>query len=91
MSIDREMPKYRSHKLVWALKVAKIEPDRSAPHGAAGSCIITPAEEGYAPFRVDAEYCLKHNPQIGGYYIIYPDGYKSWSPAPAFEDGYTKE
>ena len=25
----------------------------------------------------------------GGYYVRYPDGYESWSPAEAFEDGYT--
>ena len=34
----------------------------------------------------------KHDPQIGGYYVVYPgDGYKSWSPAQAFEEGYTRE
>ena len=25
----------------------------------------------------------------GGYYVRYPDGYESWSPAEAFEEGYT--
>jgi hypothetical protein len=84
------MPCYRSHKLVYALKIKSIEPDGSAPEGAGGSCIITPEESGYAPFRVDEEYCRKHNPQPGGYYVVYTDGYKSWSPAKAFEEGYTK-
>lgn len=28
---------------------------------------------------------------VGGYYVEYDDGYMSWSPARAFEDGYTKE
>lgn len=28
---------------------------------------------------------------IGGYYVRYDDGYQSWSPAAAFEDGYTRE
>lgn len=27
---------------------------------------------------------------IGGYYVLYADGYESWSPAKAFEDGYTR-
>lgn len=85
-----EMPRYRSHKIVWALKIAKIEPDESAPKGADGSCIITPAEPGYEPFQVDEAYCLKHEPKAGGYYVVYADGYKSWSPAEAFEDGYTR-
>lgn len=32
----------------------------------------------------------KHNPQIGWYYVVYEDGYVSFSPAGAFEGGYTK-
>jgi hypothetical protein len=32
----------------------------------------------------------KHNPQVGGYYVMYKDGYQSWSPASEFEDGYTR-
>ena len=27
--------------------------------------------------------------EAGGYYVRYPDGYESWSPAEAFEEGYT--
>ena len=26
---------------------------------------------------------------VGGYYVVYEDGYKSFSPAGAFESGYT--
>lgn len=51
--------------------------------------IIVPVEQGYAPFFVDEEYVRKHNPVAGGYYVVYEDGYKSWSPADAFEKGYT--
>ena len=28
-------------------------------------------------------------PEVGGYYVVYEDGYKSFSPAGAFESGYT--
>lgn len=84
-----EMPRYKSHKHVWALKIADIllhdltlDDDRSAT--------IQPADKGYGPFRVDAEYMLKHKPQVGGYYVQYADGYKSFSPAKAFEEGYTR-
>jgi hypothetical protein len=31
----------------------------------------------------------KHRPQVGGYYVLYEDGYHSFSPAPAFESGYS--
>jgi len=32
----------------------------------------------------------KHKPEVGGYYVVYADGYKSFSPAQAFEEGYTR-
>ena len=34
-------------------------------------------------------YMHKHKPEVGGYYVVYEDGYKSFSPAGAFESGYT--
>ena len=91
---EKEMPRYKSHKEVWALKIAKIEPacgDRPATiqDNWDGGAIVTPVEEGYAPFRVDCEYVRKHDPKSGGYHVVYQDGYTSWSPAEAFEGGYT--
>ena len=95
---QREMPRYSCHKTVHALKIAailiftaiitgtEIKTGQEARDGA----IITPSEEGYAPFRVDEVYMRKHNPQVGGYYVVYKGGYKSFSPAEAFEGGYTR-
>jgi hypothetical protein len=37
---------------------------------------------------VAEDFFAKHNPQVGGYLVIYADGYMSFSPAKAFEDGY---
>lgn len=82
---ERQLPRYRSHKLVRALKIGTIAFDGK------GGASITPADDGYAPFTVDAAYINKHTPQAGGYYVVYDDGYKSFSPAKAFEDGYTAE
>lgn len=50
---------------------------------------IIPAEPGYAPFAVSAEFVSKHKPEAGGYWVLYEDGYQSFSPTAAFEDGYT--
>lgn len=91
----QELPKYRSHKTVLALKIASIEFDSDKAHvenrETDGGATITPADYGYAPFKVDEAYVRKHSPKAGGYYVVYPgDGYKSWSPAEAFEDGYTR-
>lgn len=98
-SNERPLPRYRCHKVVWALKIKAIEihmPTSSKlqeildrGEGGPPGATITPVEEGYAPFEVSIEYMRKHEPQVGGYYIIYRDGYKSWSPAKEFEDGYT--
>lgn len=38
---------------------------------------------------VNDSYMLKHGPFIGGYYVKYSNGHESFSPAEAFEDGYT--
>lgn len=79
-----QMPRYKCHKIVWALKIKQVvtNPD--------GSWAIIPEDEGYAQFDITNEYYDKHKPQIGGYYVEYEDGYKSFSPAKAFESGYTK-
>ena len=53
-----------------------------------GSSIRTRITPGL--FKVDFEYMHKHKPQVGGYYVVYKDGYKSFSPAEAFETGYEK-
>lgn len=95
MNNSVEMPRYKCHKTVWALKIKHIEYDyekaSSENRETDGSAMITPEEDGFAPFRVKSQYLNKHAPQVGGYYILYKDGYKSFSPADVFEDGYTRE
>lgn len=90
-----EMPRYRSHKIVHALKIVAIESDlvradREHRETEGGAWITPEQPERYAEFHVDAEYVKKHDPREGGYYVVYDDGYKSWSPAEAFESGYTR-
>lgn len=83
MQTNFDLPLYRCHKQVRALKIGAIE--HIDPSGA----IITPENSRYARFHVDAEYVGKHKPEVGGYYVVYEDGYKSYSPAAAFESGYS--
>jgi hypothetical protein len=87
MNVSVQMPKYRSHKEVWALKIAAFEKLEN------GGLRITPAEHGYAPFEVEAKFVPLHDPgrpQVGWYFVQYENGYKSFSPADAFENGYTR-
>ena len=90
-SVGTEMPRYKCHKEVWALKIEKVTLDAEGEDRESdGSATITPIEYPYMPFYVSAEYVRKHRPQPGGYYVVYKDGYESFSPAEAFEDGYTR-
>ena len=89
-----ELPRYRSHKEVWGLKIASIEFDsykaRQEGRETDGSAMLLPEDPGYGPISVDGAYVRKHEPKPGGYYVIYQDGYKSFSPAEAFEQGYSR-
>lgn len=88
-----EMPRYKCHKEVWALKIKEI---RQAPAdqercNQGGDYYLVPEDPQYAPIMVGHDnYVLKHAPHAGGYYVVYADGYKSFSPARAFEGGYTR-
>lgn len=86
-----EMPRYKSHKQVWALKIAELRKDTFGNDEWDGVLTIVPEDTRYAPIRLEPEFVDKHKPQVGGYFVVYKDGYKSFSPADAFEDGYTIE
>jgi hypothetical protein len=77
-----QMPKYVSHKTVHALKIKEVFVEED------GSATLTP-EHTYEPIPVAADWYNKHRPSAGGYYVVYKDGYASFSPAEAFEEGYT--
>ncbi|SAK98417.1 hypothetical protein AWB80_07515 [Caballeronia pedi] len=85
-----EMPRYKCHKQVWALKIMKVEYDRPPLEGEPrGNATLTPEEKGYGPIFVGEKWAMKNRPQVGGYYVVYGDGYSSYSPADAFEKGYS--
>lgn len=82
-----EMPLYNCHKQVRALKIEEICPPLTEGLQGARLAIV---DAGFAPVTVSDEYMKKHSPQAGGYYVVYEDGYQSYSPAKAFEEGYTR-
>jgi hypothetical protein len=77
-----EMPRYVSHKRVWALEIAMA--DRVI-------CKVAFVEPGYAAITLPADMWVRYQPVRGDFYVVYADGYKSFSPRKAFLEGYTRE
>lgn len=78
-----QLPRYRSHKIVRAARIAHVAED---------GALILDREDGTDQFvRVmGPEWIQRHLPKAGGFLVEYADGYTSYSPGPAFEDGYTR-
>ena len=88
--LKSDLPCYLSHKRVWAIKIKTVVYATLQGTDITGTAEITPEDSKFPPFRVNADYVKKHQPKAGGYFVLYEDGYASWSPAQAFESGYTR-
>lgn len=88
--VQAEMPKYKCHKEVHALKIARLVDPTKPGNESDGSRVIYPEDAGFSAFVVKHDYVRKHNPHAGGYFVVYEDGYQSFSPAKPFEDGYAR-
>ena len=76
-----QLPEYQCHKKVRAFKISSIEDH--------GDVFVLNGETSLQACVVFKSFIDKHNPEVGGYYVRYRDGYESFSPADAFEDGYS--
>lgn len=74
---------FQCHKIVQA---AKIEAMSAFP----GDGPTTLHLENNKDINVSPAWMQKHSPVTGGYFVLYNDGYTSFSPADAFEDGYSR-
>lgn len=83
-----ELPRYKCYKEVQALKIKSVDILVSTNEAAPGGLLLLEGSE-YPAISVDAAYLRKHQPVAGGYWVRYQDGYESFSPADAFEGGYT--
>lgn len=81
-----ELPEYVCHKRVRAAKIVAVEYD-FGDDGGLRSATLRFADGSK---DVEKEWILKHAPRAGGYFVEYEDGYQSFSPAKAFELGYTR-
>ena len=78
----RQYPQYQSHKTVGVLKIWAVQ--YSSPPQ------LLPCDQDYPPIEVSQEWLKRHQPQAGGYFVVYENGYASYTPAIAFENGYTR-
>lgn len=83
-----ELPLYRCHKTVQAALICSTLP---APDKRV-RLLVSTGEDGITDDEVvvSLSWFEKHDPQPGGYFVRYADGYESYSPPEAFEGGYTK-
>lgn len=79
-----ELPRYKCHKGVRAAKVTAFR----GPTGDDGTLLVLGEIGGYK--GVSSEWMERFEPELGGYLVFYDDGYMSFSPAKAFEEGYTR-
>jgi hypothetical protein len=70
-----EWPKYESHKIDAAGEVISVE-------------VVLP--DGNKEWFQATVPAMTAKANIGDWAMLYPDGFKSVSPAKAFEEGYTK-
>lgn len=81
--VPETLDQYRSVKIVHAAKIAAIE------RGARDNFGLTLTLKSGAEIvrTVGESWVDKHRPEVGGYFVEYADGHRSYSPTQAFEDG----
>lgn len=92
------MKQFKSHKIVEAAKIVSVSsaaPTQQDPLGQDVELVVDNGQtvETIKPHGDWHERALKMARGCdlhGGYYVKYPDGFDSWSPASAFEEGYTE-
>lgn len=77
-----QLPEWKCHKVVRAAKITKADYGHFQIQVEVDGNTVT-VEPG-------STYFAQHKPHEGGYVVAYKDGYLSYSPAVAFEEGYTK-
>lgn len=94
----KPLPQYQGMKQVRALKIKEVichahqDPAVSVAEFAKTAAFqgahLMPEDTSYFPIAVDADWFRKHNPEKGGYLVIFEDDYATYSSAEAFARGY---
>ena len=83
-----QLADWKSHKVVKAGRITQL-PTQDIPTGdwLVG---VEDANSATTQVRMPPNAFSRGRPVMGDYIVIYDDGYKSWSPAKAFEEGYDR-
>lgn len=83
MLATKELPRYKGPIItVWATQIAGIVPNEEG-------AMLIPQDEGYMPIQVNKSYVDEHDPELGGYFLIMPNGNKEYLSKTAFEFTHT--
>lgn len=84
------LPKWQSHKVVSADKIVGTQQGSTITKDDTGVRWTLEGGRVIAPSHDLLRRAGDRRPAKGDYYVEYDDGYQSWSPAKAFEEGYTR-
>ena len=87
------LKQYTCHKKVRAGKILCVDQayrgGGATLHVQCGEPVRITRDIPFEFHQVTPAWMAKNSPQVGGYYVVYEDGYTSFSPADAFESGYS--
>jgi|SRR5882724_7535287 len=86
MTDTSNMPTYECHKKVHALEIAHVGNYKKNPE--MGNLVRTLTFMDGTTRDVGDDLFRRYLPQPGDFYVVYEDGYESFSPRKAFLDGY---
>lgn len=85
MGEEQQLPEYQSHKRV---RAAKIVQSKKLDDGTFQLELELPSSKRFFHIYSPPGRQVNAESFVGGYLVRYEDGYESWSPAKAFEEGY---
>lgn len=90
MSEVVRLPRWKCHKEVSAARIARII---THVDGSADLIVVldeTATGVSKTSIAVTPSWMERFKPEVNGFYVLYNDGYASFSPAKAFLEGYTR-
>ncbi|MEL7628750.1 hypothetical protein AAGW04_07060 [Pectobacterium aroidearum] len=73
-----DLPKWKCHKIVSAARI----------DGYTTTTLSLAVNDAIVEVYVGTDWMLRHRPEPGGYFVVYSDGYQSYSPPESFQAGY---